>query len=1599
MSKMKWHTRAMYLLFALVLVTSMSLVAAPSQTPVEASPGSVTITEPSDGDTFSPCDDFTVKATVMNGLNVTATNVTATITIDMNAHPLEAATKTVGTGTLGVNATAEVTWPVHCDSPGPSTISVNATASEGSLGSDSITVTQTATKVEITAPADGEIFCPCENFGLTVKISNLSGVSIDVTDIPVTFTPSDAVAIVSGPSPTLPKTISAGESQVFTWTLHCEKVADTTITVKAYSAGPTLIGEDSVDVVQSELMVDIVMPEEGANIDICDDFYVNVVVTNPCDQLVENVTAQIEWLPDDGATEVKAGITEAVSIPGKETKDFWWKLHCEKAGDLDITAEAKVADVVVGSDTVKVYQGHVLKITIVEPEEDDVFCECQTFAVKAKIKNKSKHITATGVIGILDITGNAKLIADEPGGGTKHSEKSLTTAIAPGEEECVIWTLHCEGPGTVTIKVSASFDGSAPEQIVPHTITVEQAQTDAKLSVKIDSPVTCDKFCNLCDPWNKFTVTATIENEGCTAATGVSAELKKIAGPGDVSITDPVKAIGTIPRLGKETVTWDVTCTDLGDVTFEVHVTSTVGGTPVSDPVTIHQKDFIVDVSAEAIDPPDLIPAITVSTCQDFTVTSRLYNCKETTITDVTATIDYSAVGAELKGMVVIECYDIGGVLKEGYPKEIAATETVPIDRICSCCYCDVTWTLHCISTKDGAITVTAKESEMYLDDDSVAIVQEWKAHLVGGIHTHLGKVSDNTLEPEQVSEFGKCQDFTVVVPVTNIGEADAESVSVTIALTGPAELLAGETLTKEIGEIPGKESAKAIWELHCTGTGDVTIEVTDISGIDENTEKAITNIDIPCPISVTQVAAPLLDVVIVQPKDCDEFAKCEEFCVKAKVTNTGGAEISIVKATIILSDHPEDVTPATRAERASYEPATKTLGNIPAGMTYEVGWVVHCKAQGDVKIVVKAESVAPALAVESDPVIVHQVVPAEIECKILSPVQDSAYVATCQEFAVTAKITNLPGSCAVTITTSPLVSISPTGAAHVVSGPTPAPPWTLKGGESVIVSWTLHCDKAEEVGCGVLDTKITIKVSGMDAKDHAVTAECDVTVHQYPVANLVVDITAPADGSTYKVCDTFDVTATITNTGWADAWDVSATLSVFPEGSARITEGGYEKPVGTLVGHGTDGSKTISWTLHCKEACESTITITPSGLDECGCHLKQAYNTTSGQWELSLESEPGRAIEDRFIEPDSITVKQEPWKEAWLELDVSYPADGTEFYVGDDFAVTATVTNIGDATASGVDLSIDPGAKASVVSGPTGTWPKDIAAGAEAVAMWTLSCDSAGYSLIEVSTSASPNIAKNNVTVKQVEPPVDVPVLAVDVVAPAQVYVGQDYQVTAIVTNEGDATATDVTATLEINGPADTAEALEKAVGTIAAGSSKSRTWELSCLDAGGVTVVVTAVGTGTNTASDAAAVQQGIIIWSGLEVSPTEGMAPLSITASADVSNASNMAANVEAELKVDGVVVDSQTVTVGSGAMQTATFDYILEAEGTYEVTINNLPAVTVEVLPSGPWVYDVDDSGYIEIDELLLAIDDYLNGVIDISLLLQVIDLYINHTPKP
>jgi hypothetical protein len=228
------------------------------------------------------------------------------------------------------------------------------------------------------------------------------------------------------------------------------------------------------------------------------------------------------------------------------------------------------------------------------------------------------------------------------------------------------------------------------------------------------------------------------------------------------------------------------------------------------------------------------------------------------------------------------------------------------------------------------------------------------------------------------------------------------------------------------------------------------------------------------------------------------------------------------------------------------------------------------------------------------------------------------------------------------------------------------------------------------------------------------------------------------------------------------------------------------------------------------------------------------------------------------------------------------------------------------------------------------------------------------GASVSLEANGANTNTAIHTAAVMQIPP--SPKALSVDLSAPAEVTVGDDYYVTAVVTNPNYVEASGVNATLEIEGDASTLDRLEQVIGNILPSSSANVSWMLTADAEGGVTVIVTADGTNTGIGVDSAAIQQrNGIKWDELEVVPTYGYAPLQITASVMVSNSGDMATTTEAELYVDGEVVASQIVSLGAGARWIVSFDYVLAA-GTYNVTINGLPPIEVVVLLPPPLIYE-------------------------------------------
>jgi len=199
-------------------------------------------------------------------------------------------------------------------------------------------------------------------------------------------------------------------------------------------------------------------------------------------------------------------------------------------------------------------------------------------------------------------------------------------------------------------------------------------------------------------------------------------------------------------------------------------------------------------------------------------------------------------------------------------------------------------------------------------------------------------------------------------------------------------------------------------------------------------------------------------------------------------------------------------------------------------------------------------------------------------------------------------------------------------------------------------------------------------------------------------------------------------------------------------------------------------------------------------------------------------------------------------------------PPDGEHFDVCQDIPVTATVTNMGNGTATDVRATVVWTGYASLNAGESNPQSLGVlVAGASADAMWMMHCDGqgdvtitvkadgdAGMTGMDLRTDFSPsNVEDDSVTIHQVKAH-----LVAEITEPpdgAQFDVCQEIMVTATVTNTGNGTATDVMATVVWTEDASwVAGDNPQPLGVLVAGASADAMWTLHCDGVGDVEITV---------------------------------------------------------------------------------------------------------------------------------------------------------------
>lgn len=1348
-------------------------------------------------DTVLPCDDFEVSAKILNHACHDVPSVYASIWIDGPASLVAGEEELLYLGTVPTDwpPGADIgyqwaNWTLHCDAPGPVNITVIPFAipadrcqhidGEGGwfmlcddlcLIPDNVTVCQAELVINITEVKPGTSIDPCQTFAVKATVENISGVpiydvwaTIDISSVGVppgiaTLAPGEVGAGTTHGEKYLGD-FSPGTTEQVSWTLHCDCPGDTLITLSAegWTEVPYYPGwryvcvlNDTVIVHQSvnaDLTMTLDAPEKTC---LCDEFDVTATISNIGGVDAINVNATItlpagielvEQVPPQNETIVVG------TIHGGESEDAVWTVHCNATGMAGITVDATGKDALSGanltaSDADCIEQFDCLYVLITEPDDGAIFSPCQNFTVTAEVCNCNATEILTDVN--VTITLPPSITTDEP------LTKTIDT-ICPG---CCVdksWTVHCTGTGIdQTISVLALWEDDVVCCDVDEIDVNQMVKGQAYLEATIYFPDNSDSFATCQD----FHVKASVTNTGMATATDVTATI----GVG-IAVTGEVVGTGD----GNKT-----------EFTLDHHLV-----TPGSEKIYLNDTlttAYTITYGSGAI-VFDVAPGVGVVITADY-----IYAIPD----------DLEAHGLSLVGPSLTQ--DLG---------DIPSGVEVP-----------VIWTLHC--TEPGDVTITVIPAG--IDESTGEAIPDANIEVPSNVTVHQLPLEVIIQTPQSSTTVSVGENFYVNAMVTNTGDKTIPNVVATIAIIpypfaggGSADVgwydgwLYGNYTTTFKGDFGGDEY---IPECDCGAGYSVGYWDGYIDGC----------------------WCGYLDGYFTGWIDgyyVEDYYVSDGYCDGVDGYFTGwhnGHFCGYVHGDF------DGFKDGWFWGYIGEELLTKELGDIRPGETHDVTWTLQCTSPGDVMIFVVASVEGTDAQVESDRVIVHQQYPPELGVEILSP-EDETLIATCQEFMVSAMIYNwggapatdvvvtigysefvdygngmetmfwldyecvTPGSETIFLNGVPqerdvdytmgyldglIIFTTPPGSGVAITAQYLAGVSVVEPGQTQIideipplgyevVNWTLHCDTTCCPGCEIGEVDIGVMAVWTDANTGDMEMDYDdVCIDQYPAAHLVVDITAPEDGSTITVEDDFYVTATVTNTGESDAWDVSLTLSVYPEGSVMLLKGGYTENVGHLAGHGQMGSATVSWYVECKEACSSTITVTAAGQDECGYYygqvldlpgdsdigdaafvLLQLMGLITEEWEIV----PGAPIPDKFIEPDSITVKQvEPVEPAHLTVDLSCPE---QVYAEEDFAVTAIVSNIGEEDAENVTVTLTVTGPATVDGGKTKTVTIDVIAGGDSKTVsWELECEDEGGINVAVSaTGADLNTASDSGAVQQVTAP-----------------------------------------------------------------------------------------------------------------------------------------------------------------------------------------------------------------------------------------------------
>ena len=319
--------------------------------------------------------------------------------------------------------------------------------------------------------------------------------------------------------------------------------------------------------------------------------------------------------------------------------------------------------------------------------------------------------------------------------------------------------------------------------------------------------------------------------------------------------------------------------------------------------------------------------------------------------------------------------------------------------------------------------------------------------------------------------------------------------------------------------------------------------------------------------------------------------------------------------------------------------------------------------------------------------------------------------------------------------------------------------------------------------------------------------------------------------------------------------------------------------------------------------------------------------------------------VSDEYVS-DTATLKVESAK-----ITLVTPTSGEKFAIGSTVWINGT-TNRQDGTSLRVDIS-----------GPNSTTLNTKATGGVFNVSWDTTDFAAGNYYITVRATDGNGVSSTiEVTLAA---PANVNIVDFTT-TPATIVAEQNFKVNVTLNNTGGIDGT-VTVIFKKDG-----EQFDSKVVTVPAGATayyvESNETNFTSTGTHNITVVVD----GKSKVKDIEVLAPANVYVEDFSLNVTEGVAPLAVEINATVVNTGGVAGSITVYFYVDGEEVYNETVEVAAGATEYVTHTYTFEEAGTYNVSVNDLTPVEVNVT-SVCTPGDVNGDGSVDVLDLTYLVN--------------------------